>query len=76
MIRIHDLVPGDRVRLTNFGETAVLYRRKLLSFGLTIGTELSIIRVAPLGCPVQVALRETHLTLRKDEASQLQWERV
>ncbi len=76
MIRITDFVPGDRVRLMDFGQTDVLYRRKLLSLGITRGAELFVMRVAPLGCPVQVEVRGTSLTLRKEEAHHLQWERL
>ena len=75
-MRINKLVKGDRVRLVDFGNTDVEYRRRLLSLGITRGIELSIIRVAPLGCPLQVEVRGTYLTLRKDEASLLEWERL
>lgn len=76
MIKITDLLPGDRVRLIDFGQTDVLYRRKLLSLGITCGVELLVRRSAPLGCPIQVEVRGTSLTLRKEEASYLQLERI
>jgi ferrous iron transport protein A len=76
MIKITEFEQGDRVRLVDFGQTNVLYRRKLLSLGLTRGVELSVIRVAPLGCPVQVELRGTALALRKEEAGELCWEKL
>lgn len=76
MITLNDLVPGDRVRLVDFGQTDTFYRRRLLSLGVTRGVELLVIRVAPLGCPVQVEVRGTSLALRKEEACYLQWEHV
>lgn len=76
MVYLADLVQGDRVRLTSFGQTDVLYRRRLLSLGMTCGVDITVIRVAPLGCPVQIDVRGTSLTLRKEEARFLQWERV
>ncbi|WP_156875027.1 FeoA family protein [Legionella micdadei] len=75
-MRITELVKGDRVRLVDFGRTDLLYRRRLLSLGITRGVELLIVRVAPLGCPVQVEVRGTSLTLRKEEAGLLKWERI
>ncbi|MBA3536800.1 MAG: ferrous iron transport protein A [Tatlockia sp.] len=75
-MRISELVKGDRVRLVDFGQTDLLYRRRLLSLGITRGSELSVIRIAPLGCPVQVEVRGTSLTLRKEEAIHLEWERL
>jgi len=76
MMQIKELVPGDRVRLVDFGSTELQYRRRLLSLGVTSGVEFSVIRVAPLGCPVQIEVRGTSLTLRKEEASQLVLERI
>ncbi|KTD28064.1 MULTISPECIES: FeoA family protein [Legionella] len=75
-MRITELVKGDRVRLIDFGQTDLLYRRRLLSLGITRGVELSVVRVAPLGCPVQVEVRGTSLTLRKEEANSIEWERI
>ena len=69
-----DLIPGDCARLVDFGQTDAPYRRRLLSLGVTRGVEISVIRVAPLGCPVQIDVRGTSLTLRLDEARYLQWE--
>lgn len=75
-MRITELVKGDKVRLIDFGQTNTLYRRRLLSLGITRGVEILVVRVAPLGCPVQVDVRGTSLTLRKEEAAELIWERI
>lgn len=76
MVTLAELLPGDRARLVNFGSTDVLYRRKLLSLGVTCGVDVTVVRVAPLGCPVQIEVRGTSLTLRKEEACHLQWEHL
>ncbi len=76
MMKITDLLPGDRVRLIEFGATEPNYRRKLLSLGMTPGVEVHVIRRAPLGCPLQVEVRGTSLALRREEAGQLLWVRV
>ncbi|MBA2709106.1 MAG: ferrous iron transport protein A [Tatlockia sp.] len=75
-MQISELAKGDRVRLVDFGQTDSLYRRRLLSLGITRGVELKIIRIAPLGCPVQVEVRGTSITLRKEEAMHIKWERL
>ncbi|HHP0254115.1 TPA: ferrous iron transporter FeoA [Legionella pneumophila] len=70
-MQISELKQGDKIRLVSFGATDMQYRRRLLSLGITCGVEFSVVRMAPLGCPVQIEVRGTFLTLRKDEASQL-----
>ena len=50
----------------------MLIDENLLSLGITPGVELAVIRVAPLGCPIQIEVRGTSLTLRKEEACQLE----
>jgi len=68
---LKDLSIGDRAKVTGYNESGKTYRRKLLSMGLTPGTEFSLVRVAPLGCPVEILIRGYSLSLRKDEASAL-----
>lgn len=75
-MQITELVQGDRVRLMSFGATDLHYRRRLLSLGVTCGAEFVLVRIAPLGCPVQIEIRGTSLTLRKEEASHLVLERI
>lgn len=67
--------PGDHVRLLDFGLTPPNYRRRLLMLGITPGTTLQVIRFAPLGCPIEVRVRETFLSLRQDETQHLNWEK-
>jgi ferrous iron transport protein A len=76
MTKIQELEPGDKACLVSFGLTEPQYRRKLLSLGVTRGVEFSIIRKAPLGCPMQIEVRGTSLTLRLDEANHLILERL
>lgn len=76
MINITALKQGDCVRLIDFGQTDMAYRRKLLSLGITKGTEILIKRIAPLGCPIQIDVRGTSLALRKTEACHILWERL
>jgi ferrous iron transport protein A len=75
-ITLKEMSPGDRGRVQGFEEGGRAYRRKLLSMGLTPGAELQVVRVAPMGDPVEVRVRGTSLTLRKDEAAALQMERL
>jgi len=68
---LKELSIGDRATVLGFNESGKAYRRKLLSMGLTPGTEFSLVRVAPLGDPVEILIRGYSLSLRKGEADAL-----
>jgi len=42
---------------------------RLREMGLLVGTEVTHVRCAPLGDPMEIKVRGYHLTLRKSEAS-------
>ncbi len=72
---LRDFVVGDSGRVVGFQAGGGAYRRKLLSMGLTPGATLEVVRVAPLGDPVEVRVRGTSVSLRRDEAAVIEVER-
>ncbi|MBO7208930.1 MAG: ferrous iron transport protein A [Clostridia bacterium] len=48
------------------GEGAV--RRRIMDMGITKGTTVSIVKVAPLGDPLEINVRGYELSLRKSDA--------
>lgn len=64
---LSDLKIGDACQVSFvFGEGRL--RRRLFDMGVTPGANIKIIKVAPLGDPIQVHIRNYELTLRKAEA--------
>jgi len=59
--------PGESVRVKSVGGDAAAARR-LMDLGLIRGTSVRVVRVAPLGDPIEVSLRGFMLTLRRAEA--------
>ena len=47
-------------------------RGRILEMGLLVGTKVQLVRFAPMGDPVEIKLRGYHLTLRRNEADQIQ----
>ncbi|MEW6593624.1 MAG: FeoA family protein [Thermodesulfobacteriota bacterium] len=68
---IADLAVGESGRVAGFVRGMKPYRQKLLAMGLVKGTEFTINRVAPMGDPVEIGVREYNLSLRRDEAATL-----
>lgn len=63
-----DMKTGDIAEITGYALGNAAYRAKLLALGLTHGTKVKLINVAPLGDPFEIAVRGYHLSLRKEEA--------
>ncbi|MBN2489858.1 MAG: ferrous iron transport protein A [Planctomycetes bacterium] len=66
-LSLADLRVGQRGVVRRFRCTVPLMQR-LLEMGLTPGVAVDVIRLAPLGDPLQVRLRGYYLSLRKAEA--------
>lgn len=73
---LRDLRVGEAGRVAGFEAGGRAYRTKLLAMGLTPGTTFSVTRVAPMGDPVEIAVRGSKLSLRKDEAAAVRIERA
>ncbi len=70
MTTIKDLRIGDVAIIKNYAEdTDKEYKAKLLRMGLIKNTKLKVVRVAPLGDPIEVSINNYHIMLRKDEAN-------
>ena len=76
MLSIGQLKVGDKATVTGFVEAGAAYRRKLLAMGLTKGVEINLLRIAPMGDPVEIQVRGFSLSLRKEEAAVIQVEKV
>ncbi|APZ44693.1 ferrous iron transport protein A [Acidihalobacter ferrooxydans] len=70
-----ELKVGETGKVLGFDKSEAVYRRRLLAMGLTPRTEFTVVRVAPLGDPVEIRVRGSALALRKDEARALRIER-
>ncbi len=53
-----------------------MLRRRLLDMGLTPNTKVHVRKVAPMGDPIELSLRNYVLTIRKEEASKIELKEV
>lgn len=66
---------GETVKVVKLhGEGAV--KRRIMDMGITKGVEIYVRKVAPLGDPVEVTVRNYELSLRKDDAQLIEVELV
>jgi ferrous iron transport protein A len=69
MKTLGELKVGDHAKVLGLSQGGSNYRRKLLAMGLTPSTAFVVVRMAPMGDPVEVRVRGSNLSLRRDEAS-------
>lgn len=67
---LRDLKPGQEGTVEFIGVSGPI-KRRIMDMGVTPGTIIKVIKVAPLGDPIEVNIRGYELSLRKDEAAQI-----
>ena len=69
---LDQLAPGKDavIHSVNCEETSL--RKHILDMGLTPGTEVTMIKAAPLGDPLEIRTRGYELTLRKADAARIE----
>lgn len=69
-----DMNVGDQGRVIRLDIADSSYKQQLLAMGLTRGAIFTVLRVAPLGDPVEIKVRGSALSLRKTDAVGMQVE--
>ncbi|WP_079535130.1 FeoA family protein [Phoenicibacter congonensis] len=71
MKTMKDAKVGDVSIVANIQGSGAL-RRRIMDMGITRGTALKVVKVAPLGDPMEIELRDYHLSLRRKDAEMIE----
>ncbi|MCO5295380.1 MAG: ferrous iron transport protein A [Fimbriimonadaceae bacterium] len=74
-MRFSEVRQGMRARVVRVHSSSPEVRR-LEEMGLTVGTEFTVVKVAPFGDPVEIDLRGYRLCLRRRESADFEIELV
>ena len=75
MKTLRDVKIGETATVVKLhGEGAV--KRRIMDMGITKGTDVFVRKVAPLGDPVEVTVRNYELSLRKADAEMIEVQEV
>ena len=75
MKTLRDVKIGETVSVVKLhGEGAV--KRRIMDMGITKGTSVYVRKVAPLGDPIEVTVRNYELSLRKADAEMIEVETI
>ena len=67
---LSELKTGERGKISRVGGSGGVHRR-ILDMGVIPGTTVEVERIAPMGDPLWVRLRGYQLSLRKEEAANI-----
>ncbi len=67
MKKLSDLNVGEYGVVEAIDITGIL-KRRIIDMGLTKGCKIKIERVAPLGDPIDVRIKNSHIAIRKSDA--------
>lgn len=74
MVRLSDLPLGRHAVIREFEQDDI--HVKLMEMGCVPGETVSIVKIAPLGDPISIAVAGYHLSLRRREAHRIWVEEV
>lgn len=73
MKTIVDLKIGEKGVVKKLHGTSAV-KRRIMDMGITKGTELTLVKVAPLGDPMELEVRGYELSIRASEAKDIEIE--
>lgn len=71
---LSQLKVGQKAKVLKLNEQNKAIRRHLLDMGITRDVEITIKKVAPMGDPIDIQLRDYELCLRKEDLSKIEVE--
>ncbi|CAG19469.1 ferrous iron transport protein A [Photobacterium profundum] len=73
-MKLSELSCGESGIVTHLSDLPTATRKKLMVMGLLPNTEITVVRFAPLGDPLQVRVRGVNIALRKQIAADIEVE--
>jgi ferrous iron transport protein A len=69
-MNLRELKVGQKAKVQEINVAGVA-KKRMMDMGLTKGTEVEVIGIAPLGDPIEISLRGYKLSIRKNEAENI-----
>jgi ferrous iron transport protein A len=70
-VSLNILLPGERAIITTLSSLTPRVRQRLLELGMTKGALVQLVRVAPMGDPLEIAIKGYRLSLRRVDAESI-----
>lgn len=70
--KLSELEVGQRAKVLEIKEQNKAIKRHLLDMGVTRGVEITIKKIAPMGDPIDISLRDYELCIRKEDLKKIE----
>ena len=74
MRTLRELSVGESGKIARIGGSNAALKLRFMDMGITKGTDVKVIKIAPLGDPIQLEIRGYNLSVRKDDAQYIEIE--
>lgn len=72
---LRDLKVGQSGKILR-NRTSGALKQRFMDMGITKGVTVKVIKIAPLGDPIEIEIRGYNLSIRKDDAKEIEVEEV
>ncbi|MEN2994404.1 MAG: FeoA family protein [Thermodesulfovibrio sp.] len=72
-MRLSELKVGQKAKIISLNTKGII-KRRLMDMGVLAGETLKVEKIAPLGDPIDIVIKNYHLSLRKAEAEGIEVE--
>lgn len=69
-MKLSELKVGQKAKILSIDSKGTI-KRRLMDMGIIVGEVVKVEKVAPLGDPIDIVVKNYHLSLRKDEAENI-----
>lgn len=73
-MKLSELKVGQTAKVLKLNEENKAIKRHLLDMGVTRGVEITIKKIAPMGDPIDIQLRDYELCIRKEDLKKIKVE--
>ena len=71
MMTLNELKTGETAKIVRLNGGGAV-KRRMMDMGLTNGAEVTVRKIAPLGDPIELTVRGYELSIRRDEAANVE----
>ncbi|MCX7794853.1 MAG: ferrous iron transport protein A [Thermodesulfovibrionales bacterium] len=72
-MKLSELKIGQKAKIISINSKGMI-KRRLMDMGVIAGETIKVEKVAPLGDPIDIIVKNYHLSLRKSEAEEIEVE--